>query len=57
MPSVAGLGELVFRMLEHVWSRDLEGVVRIVLVESILIMVRKPYFLEEDKFGLLREET
>ena len=49
MPCVAGLVELVFWMLEHVGGRDLEVVVREVLVESILIMVRKPYFLEEDQ--------
>ena len=38
-------------MLKHVRGGDLEGVVWMKTVQSILIRIRKPDFLEEDYLG------
>ena len=43
-------------MLKHVRGGDPEGVVRMKTVQSALIRVWKPNFLEEDYFGLVLAE-
>ena len=48
MPDMSSLGKLVFRELVHVWSRDLERVFRIKVIQDSLLVEWKPYFLKED---------
>ena len=52
MPDMILVADEIFRMVKHVRSGDLEGVLRKIVTESLLLIKRKPDFLK--KYKLLR---
>ena len=52
MPHMSRFCKQVFRVLKHIWGGDLERVIRMIVVQSTLIRVWEPDFLQEDNFWL-----
>ena len=57
MPDMAVCGKIVFGMFKHIRSCNVEGVVRQMIAEQVLVTEGKPYFLEEDDLWLLATEN